>query len=227
MLDLERLLRLPGVLARQVRGVAHLDHVVVDVEVGQRLRLPLDDDGVVAGVLQRGAEEAVGLRGGGAVGQGAARDHGEPARAPHRQPGQRPGGEDEAVVGVVPARLRPAPPRRGSWRRARRRPGTRACRRGSRARPSTCRWSGSPGAAAPCSRRAACGGAGGLRGAGAGRAVFDAGASRSRSGSCASPPGRCRDDDAHRIAPCGEAGVSARAGRARSPAGAAPSCAWR
>ena len=106
VLGLERLLGLPGVLAGQVGRVAHLDHVVVDVEVGELLGLPLHDDGVVARVLERGAEEAVGLRRRGAAGQRAAGDHGEPARAPHRQAGQGPGGHDEAVVGMIPLHLR-------------------------------------------------------------------------------------------------------------------------
>ena len=106
VLGLERLLGLPGVLAGQVGRVAHLDDVVVDVEVGELLGLPLHHDGVVARVLERGAEEAVGLRGGGAAGERAARDHGEPTRPPHRQAGERAGGHDEAVVGMVPLHLR-------------------------------------------------------------------------------------------------------------------------
>ena len=73
VLRLQRLLRLPGVLALEVRRVADLHHPVVDVEVGQLLGLSLDDDGVVAGELQRGAEESVGIGGGGAVRHGAPR----------------------------------------------------------------------------------------------------------------------------------------------------------
>jgi len=65
VLGLQRLLRLPGVLALEVGGVADLHHAVVDVEIRELLGLPLDDDGVVAGELQRGAEEPVGIGGGG------------------------------------------------------------------------------------------------------------------------------------------------------------------
>src|SRR5207248_8156422 len=48
------------------------------------------------------SEEAVGLRGGRPVGEGADRTHGEAARAPHRQTGQRPGAEHEPIVRMVP-----------------------------------------------------------------------------------------------------------------------------
>ena len=58
VLLLQRLLRLPGVLALEVRRVANLHHPVVVVEIGQRLGQPLDDDGVVAGELQRGASDS-------------------------------------------------------------------------------------------------------------------------------------------------------------------------
>ena len=105
VLGLERLLGLPGVLALEVRGVADLHDVVVDVEIGELLGLALDHDGVIARVLERGAEEAVGLGRGRAVGLRAARDHGQPARAPDRQPRQRARGEDEPVVRMVPVDL--------------------------------------------------------------------------------------------------------------------------
>ena len=82
MLGLEGLLRLPGVLALEVRRVANLDRVVVDVEIGKLLRLSLHHDGVIARVLERGAEEAVGLGRRRSVGLRAARDDGESARAP-------------------------------------------------------------------------------------------------------------------------------------------------
>ncbi len=85
-LAVERVLRVPRVEAHEGLGVAQLDHVVVDVQVDPVLRLALDDDGVVAAVLQIGAEEAVGLRGGGPVRPRPDRHHREPARAPHRQP---------------------------------------------------------------------------------------------------------------------------------------------
>src|SRR5437660_399444 len=98
----ERVLRLPRVLAQVRLRVADLDAVVVDVEVDPVLRLALDHDRVVAAVLQIGAEEAVGLRGGRAVGEGADRHHGEPPGAPHREARQRAGAEHEAIVGVVP-----------------------------------------------------------------------------------------------------------------------------
>ncbi len=107
MLLLERLLGLPGVEALERRGVADLDRVVVDVEVRERLRLALDHDGVVARVLERGAEEAVGLGRGGAVGERPARHHREPARAPDGKSGKRPRGQDEPVVGMVPVDLGP------------------------------------------------------------------------------------------------------------------------
>ncbi len=101
-LPVEGVLGLPGVEAEQRLGVAELDHVIVDVEVDPLLRLPLNDDGVVAGVLEVGAEEAVGLRRRGAVGHGADRHDGERARAPHRQAGERAGGQHQPIVRVVP-----------------------------------------------------------------------------------------------------------------------------
>ncbi len=90
-----------------MRRVPDLHGVVIDVEVRELLRLALEDDGVVARVLEAGAEEAVGLRRRGAVRQGAARDDREPARPPDREPRQRTGGEDEAIVGMVPVHLGP------------------------------------------------------------------------------------------------------------------------
>src|SRR5262249_45190052 len=105
VLLLQGLLCLPRVLALEMRGGTDLHRVVVDVEVRQRLGLSLDHDGVVARVLERGAEEAIGLRGGGAVGLRAARDDGQATRAPHGQSGQRAGGENEPVVGVIPVDL--------------------------------------------------------------------------------------------------------------------------
>ena len=107
VLELEGLLGLPGVLALQMRGVADLDDVVVDVQVGELLGLPLDDDGVVTRVLEGRPEETVGLGRGGAVGLSAPRDDAEAARAPHGQPGQRARGQDEPVVGMVPVNLGP------------------------------------------------------------------------------------------------------------------------
>ena len=107
VLELEGLLGLPGVLALQMRGVADLDDVVVDVQVGELLGLPLNDDGVVARVLEGRPEETVGLGRGGAVGLSAPRDDAEAARAPHGQPGQRARGQDEPVVGMVPVNLGP------------------------------------------------------------------------------------------------------------------------
>src|SRR2546427_516620 len=98
----ERVLGVPRVLADVGLGVAELDTVVVDVEVDPVAGLALDDDGVVAAVLQIRPEEAVGLCGRRAVGAGADGDDGETAGAPHRQPGQRAGGEDQAVVGGIP-----------------------------------------------------------------------------------------------------------------------------
>ena len=98
----ERVLRLPGVLAEQRLGVAQLDLVVVDVEVDPVPGLALDHDGVVAGVLEVRPEEAVGLRRGRPVRHGANRHDGQRAGAPHRHPGQRPGGQHEPVVGMVP-----------------------------------------------------------------------------------------------------------------------------
>src|SRR2546430_14040613 len=89
------------------------DRVVVDVEVDPVPRLPLDDDRVVPRVLGVGAEEAVRLRRGGAVGPGADRPDGEAARPPGRQPGHGPGGQDQAVVRVVPAHVATAALRRG------------------------------------------------------------------------------------------------------------------
>src|SRR5262249_1113683 len=62
---------------------------------------------VVARVLERGAEESVGLRRRGAVGERPARDHREPARAPHGKAGERTGGQDEPVVGMVPMNFGP------------------------------------------------------------------------------------------------------------------------
>src|SRR5216117_2058453 len=98
----QRVLRLPRVLPEVRLGVADLDAVVVDVEVDPVSGLSLDDDGVVAGVLQIRPEEAVGLRRGRAVGERADRDDGETARAPHGQTGEGARAEHEAVVGVVP-----------------------------------------------------------------------------------------------------------------------------
>src|SRR5206468_7351280 len=101
-LAVQRFLGLPGVEAQQRLGVAQLEDAIVDVEVDPVLRLSLNDDRVVAAVLEVGAEEAVGLRRRRAVGHGADRHDGERARAPHRQAGHRPGREHQAIVRVVP-----------------------------------------------------------------------------------------------------------------------------
>src|SRR5262249_10325905 len=110
-LEVQRVLRFPRVLAEQRTGVAQLEHVVVDVQVYPVLGLSLDDDGVVAAVLEVRPEEAVRLGRRRSVRARADRDDGERARAPHRQPGERTGGEDQPVVGMVPRRV--ALPARG------------------------------------------------------------------------------------------------------------------
>src|SRR5262249_28499402 len=107
VLLLERLLGLPGVQSLELRRVADLDGVVVDEEVRELLRLALDHDGVVARVLERGAEEPVGLRGRGAVGERAARDDREASGSPDGKPGERPGRQDEAIVGMIPVDVGP------------------------------------------------------------------------------------------------------------------------
>src|SRR5206468_9525312 len=99
---LHRLLGLPGVLALEMGGGSDFHRVVVDVEIGHHLGLPLDHDGVVARVLEGGPEEAVGLRRGGAVGLRPARDDSKPARAPYGQAGEGAGSQDEAIVGMIP-----------------------------------------------------------------------------------------------------------------------------
>src|SRR5262249_44131162 len=101
-LAVERVLGFPRVQTDQRLGVAKLDDVVVDVEVDPVLRLPLDDDRVVAAVLEVRAEESVGLGRGGAVGAGPDGADGETARAPHRQTGERPRSQDEPVLGMSP-----------------------------------------------------------------------------------------------------------------------------
>src|SRR5205823_4081590 len=62
-LVVERRLGVPRVLAHERARIPQLDHVVLDVEVFPGLRLPLDDDRVVARVLEVRAEAAVGLGG--------------------------------------------------------------------------------------------------------------------------------------------------------------------
>ena len=101
-LPVQGVLGLPGVLADEVPGVAELDPVAADQEVGPLRRLPLDHDGVVAAVLQVRAEEAVGLGRRAAVRHRAARDDREAARSPDRQARQRARAEHQAVVRVVP-----------------------------------------------------------------------------------------------------------------------------
>src|SRR5262249_13529663 len=107
MLLLQRLLRLPGVQSFERGGIPDFDGVVVDIEVRELLRLAQDHDGVVARVLERGAEKSVGLRGRGAVGERAARDDRESPRPPDGKPRKRSGSEDEAIVGMVPVHLGP------------------------------------------------------------------------------------------------------------------------
>src|SRR2546428_270980 len=109
----ERVLGRPRVFAEEVAGIAELHDVVVDVEIDPVRRVPLDDDRVVARVLQVRAEEAVGLRRGRTVGSGADRHDGEAARAPGRQPRHGPGGHDQTVVGVIPGEVALAALRRG------------------------------------------------------------------------------------------------------------------
>src|SRR4030095_7509320 len=57
--------------------------------------------------LERGAEEPVGLRGRGAVGERPARDDRETTRTPDWKSGERPGRQDEAIVGMIPVDLGP------------------------------------------------------------------------------------------------------------------------
>src|SRR5262249_31116199 len=109
----ERVLRLPRVQADQRFRVAQLDDVVVDVKVDPALRLPGEEDGVLAELFRVGAEEAMGLRRRGAVGARADRAHGEPAGAPHRKARERTGPEAEPVVGMVPRDVLLAAARRG------------------------------------------------------------------------------------------------------------------
>src|SRR5919201_1086298 len=98
----ERVLRLPRVVADVGLRVADLDAIVVDIEVDPVLRLTLHDDGVVAAILQIGAEETVGLRRRRSVRERADRHDGEAAGAPDRQAGERPGAEHEPVVRMIP-----------------------------------------------------------------------------------------------------------------------------
>jgi hypothetical protein len=48
MFGIERILHLPGILAQQLRGIAQLDKVVLNVKINPAGGLPLEDDGVVA-----------------------------------------------------------------------------------------------------------------------------------------------------------------------------------
>ena len=102
----EGLLRFPRVLAHEDGGVPQLDGVVVYIKVDPLRRPALQHDGVVARILQVGAEETVRLGVGGAVGEGAAGDNRESARTPGRQTGQRTRSQHQTVILVIPADLR-------------------------------------------------------------------------------------------------------------------------
>ena len=89
-----------------MRGIAQFHDIVIDVEIDPAFGLPLEHDGIIARIFEVGAEEAIGLRRGGAIGHGAAGHHGEPTGAPGRQAGQRPGGQNQAILRVIPMHLR-------------------------------------------------------------------------------------------------------------------------
>ena len=57
----DRVLDLAGAFAPEVSGVANLDGRLVNPEIDRLLGLALNDDAVVAGVLQFGAPEAASL----------------------------------------------------------------------------------------------------------------------------------------------------------------------
>ena len=97
-LRLDGLLRLLGVEAPQGRRVADLDLAVMDVEVDGLRGPAADDQPVEPGAFEHRAETAARARIADGPGQGRTRDDLVAARGHHR-PGQRPGHEDQGVVG--------------------------------------------------------------------------------------------------------------------------------
>ena len=90
--------RVLRVVAPDGRGVADLHLVVADPQVRRLGRLALDDDGVVAGVLELGPERAARVGAGDHVVERALGDHFVAARRRRERAGERAGGEDELVV---------------------------------------------------------------------------------------------------------------------------------
>ena len=90
--------RLGHYLAPEGRRIAELHLVVVDPEVDRFFRLPLEDDQVIARILEHRAEDPAGAGGGDRPGQGAFRHHVEMARRRGVRSGEGAGGEDEFVV---------------------------------------------------------------------------------------------------------------------------------
>jgi len=79
------------------RGVPDLHALVVDVQVDRLLRLPLEDDHVIAGELQLRTEIAPRVGGRDGPRQGGLGDHVKAPRGGGQGPGQRARGEDQLV----------------------------------------------------------------------------------------------------------------------------------
>ncbi len=98
----DAVLHLPGVLTHQAAGIFQFCHAVVDVQTLPAFGCPLDDYAVEPGALDERAEETVGLGEGGAIGQGTFGSDGVGAAAGYPGGGQRAGGDDQPVGGIVP-----------------------------------------------------------------------------------------------------------------------------
>ena len=96
---LEGLLGLPDTLAPQMRRVAQLDLVVIDIEVHRLRALALEDQHVPAGHLELGTPITTRIRAGHGAGQRALGDHGVTATRAGHGACQRPGSPDDLVVG--------------------------------------------------------------------------------------------------------------------------------
>ena len=98
VLGLDPFLGFPDRLAPELAGRDDLDLLVDDVQVDRLGGDPLDDEQVVAGELELGAELAAGVGAGDGAGQRPLGDHRVASAGRGHGPGQRPGREDQHVV---------------------------------------------------------------------------------------------------------------------------------
>ena len=100
-------LELVGVQPEEVFGVPQFGNAVMQVEVDPGWSLALQDHSVEASKLHVGTHEPVGLTGCGATGEGSPGDDAHRSSPHYRRSRERPRGDDQTVIRVVPLGFRP------------------------------------------------------------------------------------------------------------------------